>query len=121
MKIYTQVSHIQATVKSDWSHHNHKFQMNEHVEVSHRVKPRQWVASDGSIKTPRGYVSVKKQQRAGHVGRVVAVSCTSSGRVRSNWHGHTSRMYTKYYVQFEDQEILGYDSHHLTSAVSHVV
>ena len=57
-----------------------------------------------------------KQRRVGRVGRVVAVSCTERGTIRSHGYETPSRMYTRYYVQFLDGVIMGFDSHHLNRA-----
>lgn len=89
--------------------------------MSVNVLPREYVKMDGGIGEGHSYVSGKKQRRVAQVGRVVAVSCLRDGRIRNNrWdQGHTpSRMYTRYYIQFRDGEILGYDSHHLNVAFS---
>mgnify|MGYP003679098291 CR=1 FL=1 len=112
---YTDISQIKAHVKTDWSHGNHKFKPGSHVEVSVQVLPREWVGSDGEIRSGRSYVSQVKQHRVGRVGKVVAVSCTKSGRVRGCYmqDGNPSRMYTRYYVQFLDGAIYGFDSHFL--------
>ena len=118
--IYTDTKQIKATVKTDWSHKNCKFQPGDRVEVSAQVLPRDWVGTDGTIKAGRSYVSRRKQRRVGRVGEVVAVSCLPNGRIRSNdlsyRTGGATRMYTKYYIQFMDGVILGYDSHHLKRA-----
>ena len=64
------------------------------------------------------WVSEKKQRKCGSTGTVIAVSCLKDGRIRNNGDngrrtGAPLRQFTKYYVQFEDQTILGYESHHL--------
>jgi hypothetical protein len=118
--IYKEVSDIKARVKTDWSHGRHKFQPGDNAEVSGRVIPREWVSTTGEIRQGTGYVSKVKQKRVGRVGEVVAVSCTPSGKVRGDAeHGYCHRMYTKYYIQFRDGVIMGYDSHHLTKAFTH--
>lgn len=114
--IYTDTEQIKATVKTDWSHKNCKFQPGDRVEVSAQVLPRDWVGTDGTIKAGRSYVSRRKQRRVGRVGEVVAVSCLPNGRIRGDGYPGTSRMYTKYYIQFGDGVIMGYDSHHLNRA-----
>ena len=118
---YKNLHDIKARVTARWKHPNCKFQRGDYAEVNTNVLPRQYVKMDGGIGDGHSYVSKKKQQRVAQVGRVVAVSCLKDGRIRNNrWdHGHTpSRMYTRYYVQFKDGEILGYDSHHLKMAFS---
>jgi hypothetical protein len=117
---YTNVADIKARVKTDWSHGNHKFKPGAFVEVSKHVIPREWVAPTGVIVSGSSYVSQRKQRRVGRVGEVVAVSCTPSGKVRGRAEGgFCERMYTRYYVQFKDDVILGYDSHHLDGATDY--
>ena len=119
--IYKTLHDIRARVTARWKHPNCKFQPGDYAEVSANVLPRQYVKMSGGIGEGHSYVSHKKQQRVAQVGRVIAVSCLRDGRIRNNrWdQGHTpSRMYTRYYVQFKDGEILGYDSHHLKPAFS---
>ena len=117
---YTKYHHIKAHVTSQWGHPNCKFQPGDYAEVSTQVLPRQYVKMDGGIGDGHSYVSKKKQNRVAQVGRVMAVSCLPDGRIRSNtYKNHQStRMFTRYYVQFKDGEILGYDSHHLKKAFS---
>ena len=118
---YTKVSDIKATVTTRWKHKNCKFQRGEHAEVSAQVLPREWVGHDGTIIAGRSYVSHKKQRRVGRVGEVVAVSCINDGtrRIRGTGDPGNSRMYTRYYIQFRDGVIMGYDSHFLNKAYSH--
>ena len=116
---YKELHDIKARVTARWKHPNCKFQRGDHAEVSAQVLPRQYVKMDGGIGDGHSYVSRKKQQRVGQVGRVIAVSCLPDGRIRNNrWDGcrTASRMYTRYYIQFKDGVILGYDSHHLNKA-----
>jgi hypothetical protein len=90
--------------------------------VCDTVLPRDYVATDDcggrKIRAGSSYVSHKKQRRAAQIGRVIAVSCLPDGRIRNNEFrtGQATRMFTRYYVQFMDGEILGYDSHHLKRA-----
>jgi len=115
--VYKNVEDIKARVKTDWSHGNHKFKPGAFVEVSNHVIPRGWVTAAGDLHEGTSYVSQRKQRRVGRVGEVVAVSCTPSGKVRGRAEGgFCERMYTRYYVQFRDNVILGYDSHHLNNA-----
>ena len=117
---YTKVSDIKARVKTDWSHFNHKFQPGDNAEVSGRVIPREWVSTTGEIKQGTGYVSKVKQKRVGRVGEVVAVTCGLGDKVRGpSVTGFCDRMYTRYYLQFRDGVIMGFDSHHLNPAVSY--
>jgi len=117
---YKTTEHIRAHVTTDWSHSNCKFQPGDYAEVSAQVLPRQYVKMDGGIGDGHSYVSKKKQSRVAQIGRVRAVSCLPDGRIRSNRYKypHNTRMFTRYYIQFNDGEILGYDSHHLNAAFS---
>lgn len=119
---YKSVLNIKANVTSQWSHHRCKFQPGDHAEVSAQVLPREYVKMDGGIGEGHSYVSQVKQRRVGRVGKVVAVSCLPNGKIRSSGEtiscGGASRMYTRYYIQFRDGMIMGYDSHHLKSAFS---
>ena len=117
---YKTIQQIRAHVTTDWSHSNCKFQPGDYAEVTAQVLPRQYVKMDGGIGDGHSYVSKKKQTRVGQIGRVMAVSCLPDGRIRSNtYRNHqNTRMFTRYYIQFKDGEILGYDSHHLNTAFS---
>ena len=121
MTIYKNTQDIKAHVKTDWSHKNHKFQPGSFAEVSAQVLPREYVKMDGGIGSGHSYVSNIKQRRVGRVGKVLAVSCTKSGNVRATYgqQGGNSRMFTRYYIQFRDGVIMGYESHHLKKAYSH--
>jgi hypothetical protein len=115
----TTLHDIKARVTARWSHPRCKFQRGAFAEVDAQVLPRQYVRQDGKIAPGSSYVSKHKQRRAGQVGEVVAVSCLKDGRIRSNdWgrYGQPTRMFTRYYIQFSDGEILGYESHHLKPA-----
>jgi len=104
MKRYKTLHDIRARVTARWRHARCKFQRHELACVNEHV-------------VTAGYVSKIKRARVGRMGHVVAVSCLHDGRIRSNWYraGQPVRMYTRYYVQFADDTILGYDSHHLDS------
>ena len=118
---YKNLHDIRARVTARWKHKNCKFQRGDYAEVSAQVLPRQYVKMSGGIGDGHSYVSRKKQRRVGQVGRVIAVTCLPDGRIRNNTFdgGYTpSRMYTRYYIQFKDGEILGYESHHLKQAFS---
>lgn len=119
---YRKLHDIRARVTARWKHKNCKFQRGDYAEVSAQVLPRQYVKMDGGIGDGHTHVSRKKQRRVGQIGRVIAVSCLPNGRIRSDFasamRGGVSRMYTRYYIQFRDGEILGYDSHHLKRAFS---
>lgn len=119
---YKNLHDIKARVTARWKHPNCKFQRGDYAEVTAQVLPRQYVKMDGGIGEGHSYVSKKKQTRVGQIGRVIAVSCLPDGRIRSNDMSHRSggvtRMFTRYYIQFRDGEIMGYESHHLKRAFS---
>lgn len=115
MKTYKTLHDIKARVTSRWKHKNCKFQPGDYAEVTGQVLPRQYVKMDGGIGDGHSYVSGRKRSRVGQIGRAVAVSCCRDGRIRGDGVKQ-SRMYTRYYIQFRDGEIMGYDSHHLNSA-----
>ena len=119
-KPYTNVTDIKAHVTTSWDHPNCKFHPGDYAEVSAQVLPREYVKMDGGIGDGHSYVSQVKQRRVGRVGRVVAVSCLPDGRIRNNqYRGQlNTRMFTRYYIQFKDQVILGFESHHLNLAFS---
>lgn len=119
MATVTTLHDIRARVTARWTHPRCKFQRGTFAEVDAQVLPRQYVRPDGKIASGSSYVSKYKQQRAGQVGEVIAVSCLKDGRIRSNdygRYGQPTRMFTRYYIQFSDGEILGYESHHLKPA-----
>lgn len=117
---YKNLHDIKARVTARWKHPKCKFQRGDYAEVSAQVLPRQYVKMDGGIGDGHSYVSRNKQSRVGQVGRVIAVSCLPDGRIRSNEYrsGQPTRMFTRYYIQFKDGVILGYESHHLNLAFS---
>ena len=100
--IATNVNQIKANVKTGWSHHKHKFQPGELATVNESILPHRH----------GGYESQIKQRRVGRSGVVVAVSCLPNGNTRSSKYD-TDRMYTKYYLKFQDGPIMGFHSHHL--------
>ena len=116
----TKLHDIKARVTARWKHPRCKFQRGQFAEVDAQVLPREYVRQDGTIAPGSSYVSKYKQRRAGQVGEVVAVSCLANGKIRSNdfrySNGGVTRMFTRYYIQFSDGEILGYESHHLKPA-----
>jgi len=116
--IYKNLHDIKARVTARWKHKNCKFQRGDYAEVSAQVLPREYVKMDGGIGDGHSYVSKIKQRRVGRVGKVVAVSCLPDGRIRNNEFrtGQSTRMFTRYYIQFKDGVIMGYDSHHLNVA-----
>ena len=116
MTPYRTIHDIKARVTARWKHPNCKFQRGDHAEVSMNVLPRDYLKMDGGIGEGYSHVSQVKQRRVGRVGRVVAVSCLPDGRIRGDGRPGRSRMYTRYYVQFTDGIIMGFDSHHLNRA-----
>jgi len=118
---YKNLHDIKARVTARWSHPKCKFKRNDYAQVNTDVLAGEFVAVNGDIKSHSSYVSRVKQARAKQVGKVIAVTCLPSGRIRSNWHrgNEPTRMFTRYYVQFKDGEILGYESHHLDHAANH--
>lgn len=115
---YKTLHDIRARVTARWKHPRCKFQRGDHAEVSVNVLPRQYVKMDGGVGEGHSHVSRKKQQRVAQIGQVIAVSCLSDGRIRSHGYNTPSRMFTRYYIRFNDGEIMGYDSHHLKRAFS---
>lgn len=118
MKTYQKITDIKANIKTEWSHGNHKFQPGDFVQVAN------WITSndrlvDGRIIEGHSYESLVKQSKVGKIGKVIGVTCLPGGAVRSNsWAtGSTSRMYTRYYIQFNNKQILGFHSHHLNAPV----
>ena len=97
---YKTLHDIRARVTARWKHPNCKFQRDDYAEVTAQVLPRQYVKMDGGIGDGWSHVSLKKQRRVGQIGRVVAVSCLSNGRIRSHNLDTPSRMYTRYYILF---------------------
>jgi hypothetical protein len=103
---YKTLHDIKARVTARWNNPRCKFQRGDHAQVNEKV-----LRCDA-------WVSEKKQRKCGSVGTVVAVSCLKDGRIRNNGDngrrtGAPMRQFTKYYVQFANGVILGYESHHL--------
>tara|TARA_Y100000592_G_C5359120_1_gene262736 strand:+ start:93 stop:395 length:303 start_codon:yes stop_codon:yes gene_type:complete len=88
------IARIRALVKYDWDHANHKFKPGDRVVVN----------EDGALK----YNANTIRSRVGSKGNVLAVSVYKDYNVR-----HPKRMYTRYYVQFDDGAIIGVLSQHL--------
>ena len=119
---YKTLHDIKARVTARWNHPRCKFKCGQFAEVDPSVLPRQYLKMSGGIGDGHSYVSKKKQSRVGQLGKVIAVSCLPDGHIRNNSfdRGHTAiRMFTRYYIQFRDGEILGYDSHHLNPALNY--
>lgn len=116
---YTKLHDIKARVTARWKHPRCKFQRGDTAQVNEYVLPEKFTGSDSVTRTRPSYVSKVKQRRVGRYGTVVAVSCLPSGRIRSNYYrnNESTRMFTRYYIQFADGVIMGYDSHHLDHGV----
>ena len=60
------------------------------------------------------YDSKLIRERLGEVGKVVAVSVASDGKIRGKSRtGWFDRAFTRYYVEFADGEVFGIHSHQL--------
>jgi len=107
MNCVKNVEDIKAHVITSWDHPRAKFKPGDSVIVK-RLGPNE---------------STPQQERSGTVGTVVAVSAVKSGHIRGRQGSITmpdgrqeyvnERMYTRYYVQFEDDCIFGIHSHYL--------
>jgi hypothetical protein len=104
MNCVKNVGDIKAHVITSWDHPRSKFKPGDSVIVR---------AGEGA----------NQEARVGTVGTVVAVSAVKSGHIRGRQGSITmpdgrqeyvnERMYTRYYVQFEDDCIFGIHSHFL--------
>jgi hypothetical protein len=121
---YKKLHDIRACVTTSWTHKNCKFQRGDFAQVSTNVLPREYITTNrngfSTIRPGRATISRRKQARAGQVGRVLAASCVNDGsrRMRNNdpATGTAIRQHTRYYMQFTDGEIMGFDSHLLSKA-----
>jgi len=118
--MYKSTDEIKANVKLNWNHHNCKFRPGDRVYVNYAVKDKLSSFTDKEgiyerVIVNKSYFSKPIQNRVGEEGNVVAVSCTSNGLIRGYSNG-SSRMYTRYYVQFNDGSIIGIHSHALDRA-----
>ena len=86
---------IKAKVLTDWNHFNCKFLPDELVKVKNNIAPRE---------------SKRLQSFAGQVGKVFAATTQDGKRMRNG----TSRQSTRYYVEFSNGEVGGFDSMNLT-------
>jgi hypothetical protein len=100
------ITDIKANVKFKWDHHNCKFAPGDRVTVN----------KHGGL----DYNSKKIKDRVSLPGNVLAVSCGGDGNIRTRIRfcpqGRrtlNNRMFTRYFVQFDDGEIIGIHSHHL--------
>ena len=107
-------SEIKAKVKYDWSHPNCKFNPGETVlvNIGYEIKKAGRAIRRGT----RPDYSRQYYKYSGRRGKIVAVTCAQDGNIRgvssSGW-GH--RQFTRYYVEFDDGQCVGYHSHHLIS------
>ena len=88
---------IKANIITDWNHFNCKFLPGDYVMVSK------------TISKSGHYESKRLQSFAAHVGRVFAASTPDGKRMRG-WN----RQWTKYYVEFDNGEVGGFDSLNIT-------
>ena len=98
MKSFTKKD-IKANIITDWNHFNCKFLPGDYVMVSK------------TISKSGHYESKRLQSFAAHVGRVFAASSPDGKRMRDGTH----RQWTKYYVEFDNGEVGGFDSLNLTT------
>ena len=103
---YKTLHDIKARVTARWNNPRCKFKPGDRAQVN------------GKVLRADAWVSDKKQRKCGGVGTVIAVSCLADGRIRNNGDngrrtGAPMRQFTKYYVQFANDVIMGFESHHL--------
>ena len=84
---------IKAKTITNWNHFNCKFLPNDKVMVSK------------TISKSGHYESKRLQSFAGQVGRVFAASTPDGERMRA-----FNRQWTRYYVEFSNGEVGGFDS-----------
>lgn len=105
MSKYTDLSQIRARVTTNWNHPRCKFLPGDRVLVNKRVLPGTFKGRDLPHVT-----STPQRRRVYEHASVVAVSCVPDGTIRGTGN---RRQYTRYYVQFGDKQIQGFDSHYL--------
>ena len=86
---------IKAKVLTDWNHFNCKFLPDQLVKVNNDIAY---------------WESKRLQSFAGQVGKVFAATTQDGKRMRNG----TSRQSTRYYVEFSNGEVGGFDSMNLT-------
>ena len=84
---------IRAQIITDWNHFNCKFLPDDKVMISK------------TISNSGHYESKRLQSFAGQVGRVFAASTIDGKRMRG-----FGRQWTRYYVEFSNGEVGGFDS-----------
>lgn len=89
---------IKAQVMFEWNNPQCKFLPGLHAIVNKEV-------------SNNGYTSKRKRSFEGKRGKVIAVSTPDGKTIRGN--GNPSRMYTNYYLEFSNGEVVGFDSMHL--------
>ena len=87
---------IKANVMFDWKHHNCKFHPGNIAKVNDEV-------------INNGYNSNRRRSFKGKIGKIVAVSTPDGKLIR----GDGRRMYSTYYVEFDNKEVCGFDACHL--------
>lgn len=105
---------IKANVKYDWSHPNCKFSPGDSVfvNIGYEIKKARRALRHGA----RPDYSRQYYKYSGRKGKIVAVTCAPDGNIRGmSSSGYTNRQYTRYYVEFDDGQCVGYHSHHLIS------
>jgi len=106
------IEDIKAVVKYKWDHHKHKFLPGDRARVNHTVLDLKWTDQKGNARVGKSYHSRPIVEHAGQEGNVLAVSCTPDGKTRGRpANGYTERQFTRYYVQFNDGNIIGIHSH----------
>ena len=116
--MYKSTEEIKANVKLNWKGQGCKFNPGTRVMVDRSAGNEEFSfhKNDGTYVRNVVHKSIYSkpiQNRVGAKGNVVAVSCTPDGLIRGYNKGSV-RMYTRYYVQFDDGSIFGIHSHHLS-------
>ena len=114
---------IKARVLQNWTHKNSKFLPGEYCQVDFQDQKH-----DSEVCKAYSY-SQDLVDYIGLRGKVIAVSATKAGKIRSCYGSVTSsrqsnryyvkltrtssRQFTRYYVEFKDGRVFGIHSHHL--------
>jgi hypothetical protein len=105
---------IRARVKFNWSNKNCKFLPGQKVFVFAPKLKSEAVRDIRAGRKPmysRNYL-----KHIGKKGTVMAVSCADDGKIRGrSANGYFPRAFTRYYVEFDNGDCVGYHSHHLIS------
>lgn len=95
------IKDVKAVHKTSWDKKNRtKFAPGDLVRVSKHIFP-------GTGESER------TTARRGQIGIIMGVTCTSDGSIRGRSSGYCDRMYTRYFVAFNDGKVLGLHSHNL--------